>query len=152
MFVRCVKDLLWNPVQISGPGKIVEIDETVFSRQKYHQGRILHEQWDFGGVCRENKQVFFSVRGVMSEPRHTRGVHTTLNFSRNNFSDFWWAYSHISEINGYNFRYRTVNPFSLLIPAMMQNHFVYNLFAMFVLLITAMMQKMRHSYSWFLIN
>ena len=54
----CAEDLIRHPVQVGGPGKIVEIDETVYSRRKYNRGRVLPEQWVFGGVCRETREVF----------------------------------------------------------------------------------------------
>ena len=46
------------PVQIRGPGHIVEIDESLFSRRKYNRGRIVHEQWIFGGCDPATKEGF----------------------------------------------------------------------------------------------
>lgn len=43
---------------IGGVGKIVEIDESLFSRRKSHKGRMLPEQWIFGGISREDKKCF----------------------------------------------------------------------------------------------
>ena len=49
-----------NPKKIGGPGKTVEIDESMFGKRRYHRGRILgrRQMWVLGGVCRETKKVF----------------------------------------------------------------------------------------------
>ena len=36
----------------------VEIDESLFTRRKNHQGRVLPHQWVFGGYCRYTKECF----------------------------------------------------------------------------------------------
>jgi len=45
-------------LKIGGPGKNVEIDETLFSKRKHHKGRFINERWVFGGICREDKTIF----------------------------------------------------------------------------------------------
>jgi len=44
--------------QIGGPNTIVEIDETLITNRKYNQGRVLSENWVFGGICRQTKEIF----------------------------------------------------------------------------------------------
>ena len=52
----CAMVLLANPALIGGPGSTMEVDESLFSRRKNHQGRQLPEQWVFGGIDRQTRE------------------------------------------------------------------------------------------------
>ena len=54
----CVSYFLNNPDPIGGPGCIVEIDESVFCRRKYEVGRMIPQQWIFGGYEPGTKKGF----------------------------------------------------------------------------------------------
>lgn len=48
--------------KIGGVGKIVEIDESVFSKRKYHRGRVVPQTWVFGGIDRaDSNQLFMEI-------------------------------------------------------------------------------------------
>ena len=54
----CAWTLIQNPLRIGGPNMDVEIDESLFTRRKNHQGSVLPQQWVFGGYCRQTKECF----------------------------------------------------------------------------------------------
>ena len=45
-------------VEIGGPNKTVEIDESKYGRRKFHKGHPVKGQWVFGGVERESGEHF----------------------------------------------------------------------------------------------
>ncbi|XP_023209731.1 uncharacterized protein LOC111612724 [Centruroides sculpturatus] len=54
----CHEWIIRNPIVIGGPGHTVEIDESCFVRRKYNRGRLVREQWVFGGYDVNTKQSF----------------------------------------------------------------------------------------------
>lgn len=45
-------------ISMGGIDKFVEIDKSLFSKRIYNVGRILPQQWGFGGICREENACF----------------------------------------------------------------------------------------------
>jgi transposase-like protein len=54
----CASSIINQLIIIGGPGEVVEIDESCFSRRKYQVGRIYPTQWVFGGICRRTNECF----------------------------------------------------------------------------------------------
>lgn len=49
------------PVQLGGPDKTVEIDESKFGKRKHYRGHRVDGVWVFGGVERESGRVFMEA-------------------------------------------------------------------------------------------
>uniref|UniRef100_A0A0N5BLZ0 DDE_Tnp_IS1595 domain-containing protein n=1 Tax=Strongyloides papillosus TaxID=174720 RepID=A0A0N5BLZ0_STREA len=103
-----------SQTKIGGEGQTVEIDETLFVRRKNHCGRLIEQQWCFGGICRETREVFV-------EPVPDRSAKTLMEVLRRRvhedtliMSDMWKGYSRV-EKNGYehlqvNHKFNFVDP------------------------------------------
>lgn len=97
---------------IGGHNCIVEIDETVLVKNKYHNGRLLaYQVWAVGGVVRGNPQTFFF------EIVENRNRNTLIELIRRKIApgttiitDCWRGYLNIRDIcqdMGYN--HETIN-------------------------------------------
>ena len=81
---------------IGVPGTIVEVNESLFSRRKNHQGRVLPQQWVFGGICCQTRESFiFAVddrlgRTLLPIIQQSIAAGTTI------MSDMWAAYGGIA--------------------------------------------------------
>lgn len=92
--------------KIGGKGKIVEIDESKFRKRKHNVGKLVKEEWVFGGVCRQTRQCFMV-------PVEQKNSTTLLNIIKNHIlpgtaiiSDCWKTYSCLED-EGY--KHLTVN-------------------------------------------
>jgi hypothetical protein len=95
----CVEFFIRNPKVIGGPGKIVEIDETLISRRKYERGRVVNQVWLFGGVERGSSENCFM------EIVEARNADTLLPIIQRRIapgttivSDLWRAYFRIDQL------------------------------------------------------
>ena len=77
-------------LQIGGPGKVVEIDESKFGRRKYNRGRYQEGHWVFGGVERGMVEVLDRSAATLLPliQQHILPGTTVL-------SDEWRSYSRI---------------------------------------------------------
>ena len=90
-----------NDVQIGGEGKIVEIDESLFGKQKDHKGRPVHGKWVFGGICRETKEKFFKIVQARDSATLIPLIEHHIAPGSKIFSDCWKAYDALDNMPEY---------------------------------------------------
>ncbi|CAF1282430.1 unnamed protein product [Didymodactylos carnosus] len=54
----CAEHFLRHPGVIGGVGHVVEIDESAWTKRKYNRGRVVGNQWVFGGIDRDTRECF----------------------------------------------------------------------------------------------
>ena len=103
-----VENFLRHPCVIGGEGVIVQIDESLFARRKYNRGRVVVEQWIFGGWCDDSRTGFLV-------PVADRSAATLLPLIRRYIrpgsiihSDMWQAYRGVQAMEDMDYNHRTV--------------------------------------------
>ncbi|XP_067121834.1 zinc finger protein 585A-like [Centruroides vittatus] len=96
--------------KIGGPGRTVEIDETVIARRKYEKGRKLKgTTWVVGGVCREDNACFVCKVNDRSEETLNWIISKFVKSGSTVFTDEWKGYNHIDDLEGVEIVPKTVN-------------------------------------------
>lgn len=100
-YYRCAvaQYFVTNPLKIGGPGIVVEIDETVITKRKYHRGSLrAEEQWFFGGVERGSGRCF-----IVPVPKRDAAtllpiIQQYIHPGTTIMSDKWAAYNRIDQL------------------------------------------------------
>lgn len=105
----CVSYFANNHEQIGGPGIIVEVDESLFTKRKYNVGRQREQRWVLGGYEQERKIGF-----MVEVP--SRDAATLLPIIQHwvapgsiIWTDRWAAYAQLPNIPGMQYVHQTVN-------------------------------------------
>lgn len=105
----CAMDILEKSMIIGGEGLNVEIDESCFSKRKYQKGRLYPNQWVFGGVCRENREVFLYAVPDRTAETLTECIKNSIRPGTTIYSDLWRSYNGLKKIPGMRYKHFTVN-------------------------------------------
>lgn len=94
---------------IGGYGCTVEIDETCIGRRKNNAGRMLQQQWVFGGICRESKEIFMYCVPNRTEKMLLDCIKASIRPGTTIISDCFKSYNNIVKITSHDYTHLTVN-------------------------------------------
>ena len=111
-FVRdiCSEYFLQHPIAIGGVGHIVEIDESAWAKRKYNRGRIVSNQWVFGGIDRDTRECFAVLVDHRDAPTLLPIINEFILPGTTIYSDQWAAYNNIAnDTHPQKYTHQTVN-------------------------------------------
>lgn len=91
----CSHDLVNNPIRIGGPGMVVELDESLFTKAKYHRSHALYapQRWVFGMYDVARKIGFLVFVDDRSAPTLLPLIQQHILPGTLIYSDRWKAYN-----------------------------------------------------------
>ena len=111
MLRRCCSNAVdRDNIAIGGPGKIVEIDESLFTKIKHSRGKQLKIKriWVFGGVERGTRNCFFFVVKDRKKETLLSLIFKHIAAGSIIYSDMWKSYIDICKLNK-SFKHQMVN-------------------------------------------
>lgn len=97
---------------IGGPGHVVEIDESLIVRRKYNRGRMLSQEWVFGGVERRldgTWNCFIEFVADRTQVTLTEVIKRRIAPGTCIISDGWASYAGLDQLDGYGYIHRVIN-------------------------------------------
>ncbi|XP_058122853.1 uncharacterized protein LOC131293818 [Anopheles ziemanni] len=84
--------------QIGGEGCVVELDESVVTKRKYHRGRMSYNNqvWVFGGICRETRDIFVEIVEKRDRATLHNLIVTHVRPGTTIMTDCWRSYNGLS--------------------------------------------------------
>jgi hypothetical protein len=98
--------------KIGGPDRIVEIDKSLIVRRKYNRGRMLSQEWVFGGIerCEDGTWgCFVEFVADRSTGTLTEIIKRRIAPKTHIISDGWAAYSALEDLDGCFYKHSVVN-------------------------------------------
>ena len=102
----CAAELLSHPIVIEGLSRVVKVDESLFSRRKNHQGRVLLQLWVFRVIDHQSRECFMYTVLDRSGPTLLPIIQQVIAQGTTIMSDMWAAYG---GINAMGFGHLQVN-------------------------------------------
>ena len=105
-------------INADGSRKIVEIDESLFTRRKYNRGRILNGAWYVGGIERGSRNCFIVPVETRNAVNIAAVIAANVRVGTLIITDQWRAYGRaLHDLGGYehetiNLSIQFVDPFN----------------------------------------
>ncbi|CAF0981621.1 unnamed protein product, partial [Brachionus calyciflorus] len=113
----CTLSLNKKEIKLGGPGRIVEIDESLIAKVKHNKGENLKrpQVWMFGMIDRTDDRVYIEIEPDRSAFTLLAIIYDHVLPGTTIFSDSWSSYAKITEIRDFthdqvNHKYNFVNP------------------------------------------